>query len=322
MTPVRNARAYCSPASQCAPTRAARAPARGAHRNTSSVAPAASAWYASRAGSSAESGRARRAVRAISCSSARRVGPSAPSIARRASSWRNRTCSLPAVSTPAARHSAKCSVALPASASNSHISSSPGTIETTSSSPRASGDRPAVRANTASRTVAGSVSPPASSTSVTKNGFPSVSSWSSRASTPDEAASSRTPSSDSGASVHRDERPASSPSTSRSWGERSSVSSRKLTRTSDGTVATLRPTSMSTSSVASSAQWTSSRTSTVGRRRRSSSISAAASWCGGGSVSSSRWSSPATSSATSIRGDSGREVSNGSHAPHRTRASC
>ena len=89
---------------------------------------------------------------------------------------------------------------------------------------------------------------------------------------------------------------------------------------SAGTVSTRRASSRNTSSVASSAQCTSSSTNTVGARARSSRASAATSSCGITPRATSSASSPPASSATTSSGPSGRGVNSGSQLPQRIRA--
>ena len=87
-----------------------------------------------------------------------------------------------------------------------------------SSSSRAGGLSLALLASTTSRAAAGTSRMPACSTSVTKNGLPPVSRYSSAGSRPLAAASRPTPGGDRGASVTRwiDRSPARSPSATRS----------------------------------------------------------------------------------------------------------
>ena len=147
------------------------------------------------------------AASAARCRASPRSGATDSSTASRASSCRNATPPSTAISIPDARHSSNRSTNSPASASSNHNSTRPGTTATACSSLRAGSDKRPARAKTASRTVSGIPSPPASSTSVTKKGLPPVLRYSSRPSTPCGPASSATATGDSGATFSRTGRP-------------------------------------------------------------------------------------------------------------------
>ena len=162
----RSTRSYCWTASLCAPSDAARSPATSACRAASSPSPAASAWWAIRAGSAARrrppaprgSGGAGRSARSRGTSS---------TIASRASSWRNISTSPWSCSTPAPSASSRAA-SLPGETAAASDSSARGPARaTTSSASRAGADNRAVRDSTASCTLRGTASPPAASTSVT-----------------------------------------------------------------------------------------------------------------------------------------------------------
>ena len=93
-----------------------------------------------------------------------------------------------------------------------------------------------------------------------------------------------------------------------------------MTRVGSGS--SLRARSLITSSVASSAQWTSSSTRTFGVCCRRSCISAVTTSCGGASRATASTSAPPRPSATARRGPSGLGVNSGSQPPENTSTDC
>ena len=153
------------------------------------------------------------------------------------------------------------------------------------------------------------------SASVTKNGLPPVSRWTSSAGASVPAASSRTASSDRGCSPSQTAplADARSPSTSRSGCSAVTSSSRYVTTRRSGRSTARRPSSAMSSIVASSAQCASSMTTRVGGPSRSAPSSVAS------SVSRSAAVSRPSADATSRNGPSTRGVCSASHRPTATR---
>ena len=195
----------------------------------------------------------------------------------------------------------------------------PGTTAAISVTARASGPSAPTRTATASRIVTGTASDGAASTSVTKKGLPPDTWCRSRAGRPVRRASVSTAVSDSGAgSIRRRTSGGMAPRALRTSGRSVSASVRHVITRQPRERARRRPRSATRSSVASSAQCTSS-TTRIDRERVSSSRTAASSDSRDPSASSASDSAPPASRATSRSGPSVRGVTSGSHAPQRTR---
>ena len=155
--------------------RAASRAACGPTARTVSTSPAATAWCIRRA----RSGRScvRSAATTAWLSSRTRVTGRLLSIARRASSWRNRVRRGGPRSRPRARPRAARASSRRAGPRPARAATCEGTTDRRSSASRQSASSPRSRARTASLTLAGTSSGGAASVSVTKNGLPRVSAW-------------------------------------------------------------------------------------------------------------------------------------------------
>ena len=219
----RSARRYCCTASRCAPSAAARAAASGAYARTPAESPAASAWWASRAGSTSAPGRRPRPQRGEQPPVQRQpagrrhllghgepgqlvperhvavVHPQHPALQR-----------LVQRAEAVAEHVLEQAQLGPGAGQRDRVERVPGRRRTAAPT----------RASTASRTVAGTSPPPAASTSVTKNGFPPVTSCSRagvRRRPRSRPASGRRPATAAASAIRRmPAAVAASPSTSRS----------------------------------------------------------------------------------------------------------
>ncbi len=147
----RSAASENATASRCAPEREASAAAAGAYRSTRCTSPAAAAWWASTLGSPPT---ASSASIIAACSAGSEPGSAAPRIADRAISWRNATAGPCLSIRPVTASRPTVAVDTP-SVSNSPGPTGSGVQESSSRQRRTSGASPAVRASTASRTLAG-----------------------------------------------------------------------------------------------------------------------------------------------------------------------
>ena len=251
------------------------------------------------------------------CRRCRRSGAVAPSIAERTRSCRNRTTPASRARKPDHIGSSSAHRGVPARASSRRRRVSGVRLPATaaaSSALRASADSRDARAMTASRTVAGTSVPPLAITSRMKNGLPPVRRCSSSASPP---ASRRVAARLSGPTSMRwtPGAVARSPSSTLSGQPGGASSSRNVARRRIGRRVTRRPRYRRTSSVAWSAQCTSSSVTS-----RGDAASASSSGGPGATAARSRGGRSGSSwPASSRNGASACGVPSGSHTPSRAR---